>query len=267
MKIWLYLCLAVLALGGLLPGDCRAARTEELTIAAAVPLKPALREILPLFEQRYPEVEVRVVYGFSHQLREQIEAGAPVDVFLPAVFDDAERLHAKGLTINGRPMLYAQTSLVLVTSASSHIAAASFRNMNVGTIFRLAVADPQTTALGDATQALLSTLRLTRSHPHIRYLYGLPDEVVKMVSEGEADAGIVFRSDATGNPKLRIMDRASADIGPPVLFGEAMVWTCRRASVIWAQRFAEFLQQEPVQDIFWRHGYDRVSSESYQARP
>src|SRR6185436_136251 len=74
------------------------AQAESLTVGAAPSLKAAFQEIVPMFESEYGAT-VRVVYGPSQTLRRQIENGAPIDVFLPASFEELERLQKKGLTL------------------------------------------------------------------------------------------------------------------------------------------------------------------------
>ena len=64
------------------------AQPETLTVAAANSLKDALKKVLPLFEAQHREINVRVVYGPSQTLRNQIEQGAPVDIFLPSLFEE-----------------------------------------------------------------------------------------------------------------------------------------------------------------------------------
>ena len=75
-------------------------RAETLTVGAAPSLKAAFQEIVPMFEKEYGAT-VHVVYGLSQAMRRQIEQGAPIDVFLPAAVEEVEKLHAKGLTLNG----------------------------------------------------------------------------------------------------------------------------------------------------------------------
>ena len=93
------------------------AQPETLTIAAANSVRDALRKILPLFEAEHPGINVRVIYGPSQTLRKQIEEGAPVDVFLPSLFEEIEQLEKKDLVIQGTKRVYAGTSLVLITGA------------------------------------------------------------------------------------------------------------------------------------------------------
>src|SRR5688500_19015144 len=75
--------------------------TETLTIAAANSLRDALRKVLPLFEAEHQEINVRVIYGPSQTLRDQITQGAPIDVFLPSLIEEIEQLDQKGLIIQG----------------------------------------------------------------------------------------------------------------------------------------------------------------------
>lgn len=258
LKRWMRLCLVVLALGSAFPEGARSQGTEELTIAAAWPLKPALREILPLFESIHPSLNIRIVYGPSHGLRDQIQEGAPLDVFLAASIEDLNALYKKSMTINGRPIVYAMTSLVLVTSSSSHMTSASFSAGKITMPLRVAVGDPESTALGTATKDLLAKRPLAS---HVRYFYGSPDEVSKLVEAEEADVGIVFRPEAMTNPKLRIIKGATAQLGSPILFGSSIVWTCRRAAVPWAKQFIGFMQSEQAQHILQRYGYDQVPAD------
>lgn len=257
-KRWMLLCLAVLALGSAFPESARSQRTEELTIAAAWPLKPALREILPLFESIHPGLNIRIVYGPSHGLRDQIQEGAPLDVFLAASIEDLNILYKKSLTINGRPIVYAMTSLAMVTSFRSHITSASFRENKAPMPLRVAMGDPVTTALGTATRELFAKRPLSS---HVRYFYGSPDEVSKLVEAEEADVGIVFRPEAMTNPKLRIIEGATVQLGSPILFGASIVWTCRRAAVPWAKQFIDFTQSEQAQQILQRYGYDHAPAD------
>src|SRR5213594_3620209 len=143
------LSMAVALVGGIvgIVGTVERVQAETLTIGAAHSLKAAFDRILPMFEKEYGAT-VRVVYGPSQTLRQQIEKGALIDVFLPEAAEEVEKLHEKGLTLNGGPRVYAQTSLVLVMSAASLATAISFHDGLPNRATRIAVADPKTSALG-----------------------------------------------------------------------------------------------------------------------
>ena len=130
---------------------------ETLTIGAAPSLKGAFQEIIPMFEREYGAVAL-VVYGPSPKLRQKIEKGAAIDVFLPASVDEVQKLHQKGLTLNGEPRIYAQTSLVLVMSATSRAMPVSFHDVLPNRAIRIALGDPKTSSLGEITALALTKL-------------------------------------------------------------------------------------------------------------
>ena len=123
------------------------AQQETLTIAAANSLKDALRKVLPLFEAEHPDTAVRVIYGPSQTLRNQIEQGAPVDLFLPSLFEEIDQLDKKGLIIQGTTRAYAGTSLVLITGTALPAPVASIHDLGTVSVRRIAIGDPKTSSL------------------------------------------------------------------------------------------------------------------------
>jgi molybdate transport system substrate-binding protein len=241
----------------------RPASGETLTIGAAYSLKPLLRDVLPLFEKQHRGLKVRVVYGPSQTQREQIEQGAPLDLFLPASFDQVRRLQAQGLTVDGPPRVYAATALVLVEAADASVIPVSFQNMTSQMVSRIAIGDPTTSAIGVLTAQLLSQVdpddRLKG-----RLLYAQHSDIINLVLSGEADVGIVYRADAVNSGQVRILDAASPSMHAPVEFGGAVVWTCPAPSIAFAQDFLAFMLRPVVQDLLRKHGFDPVPT---QIRP
>lgn len=234
-------------------------QAETLTVAAAHSLKGAFQDIVPLFQEEYG-VTVQVVYGPSQTLRRQIEQGAPIDVFLPESFEEVQKLQKKGLTINGGPRIFAQTSLVLVMATASPAASISFREVFPDRTIRIALVDPKTSALGEITARALTTLNpayRNRSHlihaPH-------SEDVVNLVRTGGAEVGIVYRADAINNGQVRIIDEAPAGQYTRVEFGEAVVWTCREASRSAAEDFFKFVMSPRVQKLLLKYGFDPLPS-------
>jgi molybdate transport system substrate-binding protein len=234
-------------------------QAETLTVGAAHSLKRAFQEIVPMFEREYGTT-VRVVYGPSQTLRREIENGAEIDVFLSAV-EEIEKLQKKGLTLNGGLRAYAQTSLVLVMSATSHAIPISFHDVlsNRGT--RIALGDHETSAVG-----VITARALRKSDPGYRDRFRLiharhNEEIVNLVHSGQADVGIVYRVDAIHNSgQVRIIDETPAGTYTPVQFGEAVVWTCRDATRHVAEEFFDFVASPRIQKLLLKYGFDPVPS-------
>lgn len=252
----------VIALAGGIVGAIGAqegVRAEALTVAATPSLRAAFQEIVPMFESEYG-AQVKVVYGPSQTLRGQIEKGAPIDVFLPESAEEVFKLQRKGLTINGGPRTYAQTSLVLVMSAASPAMAVSFRDVLPNQATRVALADPKASALGAITARALTKLDPAYKD-RFNLLYAQHSEgIVNLIHTGEADVGIVYRVDAINNGQVRIIDETPAGRHAPVQFGQAVVWTCRKESLNVAEEFFDFIMSPRIQKLLLKYGFDSAPS-------
>jgi molybdate transport system substrate-binding protein len=233
-------------------------QAEPLTIGAAHSLKAPFDEILPLFEKEYGAT-VHVVYGPSKALRQEIEQGAPFDLFLPEGIEAVQKLQHKGLTLNGGPRLYAQTSLVLVMATASLAASVSFRDVLPNRTIRIALVDPKTSALGEITARAITHLDPAYKNRSRLLLAQHSDHVMDLVSTGAADVGIVNRVDAINSRHVRIIDETPAGIHTPVQFGQAMVWTCRSESRSLAEGFLDFISSPRIKKLLLKYGFDPVA--------
>ena len=240
------------------------AQPETLTIAAASSLKDVLRKVLPRFEAQHKDINVRVVYGPSQTLRNQIEQGAPVDVFLPSLLEEIEQLERKGLIIQGTTRTYAGTSLVLITSTGLPAPIASIQDLRTVPVRRIAIGDPKSSSVGKVAAQFLTYSKL---EPALKthYVYGEHSRaVLDLVVNGEAEIGIVYRTDAVANEHVRILDTVPVGSHTPIRYGVAAVWTAKNISG--AGDFIEFLLTPQIQNQFKEHGFDQPTSDSSVAQ-
>lgn len=236
------------------------AQTEPLTVGAPPSLRPVLSQLMPMFEREYG-ASVNVVYRASKTLSRQIEQGAPIDVFLAAGMDEVESLHKKGLTLNGRPQIYAQTSLVLVMSTNSLATLVSFHDALPNRTTRIALGDPRTSSLGDVTARALSRVNPTYLDQSRSNIIHAPhsEDIINLIHAGKADVGLVYRADAINGGQVRISDETPAGTYVPVQFGQAVVWTCRESARGIAKEFSDFLMSPRIQKLLLNYGFDAVS--------
>jgi molybdate transport system substrate-binding protein len=232
------------------------AQPETLTIAAANSLRDALRKLLPAFESQHPEVSVRVIYGPSQTLRKQIEEGAPVDVYLPSLSEEIDQLSKKGLIIDGTKRIYAGTSLVVITGPVLPAPVRSIEDLHSIPVRRIAVGDPKTSSVGKVAAQFL---KFSKLDPKLKsqYVYGEHSRaVLDLVSKGEAEIGVVYRTDAVTDSHVRILDTAPAESHAPIQYGVAIVWTARNITA--AGDFIEFLLSSGTQDELKKYGFDQA---------
>lgn len=184
--------LALAACGGPDDGAGPAAtggRSGELTVFAAASLHGVFAEISDLFTTEHPGTEVTFSFAGSSDLVAQLAAGAPADVLATADEATMARAVADG-TVMAEPRAFAENVLTLVvpsgnpgevTGMDASLASAD-----------LVVCAPQVPC-GRATAALAADLGLTLAPVSEE---GSVTDVLGKVTSGQADAGLVYASDA-----------------------------------------------------------------------
>src|SRR5437763_16137301 len=139
---------------------CVPAVSQELTIAAAADLRPALEEISTQF-QAESGARVRPIYGSSGSFYQQIQNGAPFDLFLSANAEYPKKLEAAGLTIPGTSYEYARGKIVLLAPADSKLQLADGLKVLLDPAAKkIAIADPSHAPYVQTTVAAPKTKHL-----------------------------------------------------------------------------------------------------------
>lgn len=162
---------------------------QQLTVFAAASLAGAFSEIADRFEQAHPGVEVRLSFDGSSGLVDQIAGGAPADVFASADAPTMDRAVSEGL-VAGEPTVFATNELTLITPPGNPAGITGLDDSLAGT--RLVVC-ADGVPCGSATRAMASAagvdLRPVSEESKVTDVRG-------KVTSGEADAGIVYATDA-----------------------------------------------------------------------
>ena len=234
---------------------CETTAAESLTIGAPPSLRGAFEELVPMFEQEYG-VEVRVRYTPSKTLLRQIEKGARIDVFVSAGVEEVDELYKKRLTLNGRPRILAETSIVLVMSADSTAPLISFRNALGDHRTLIALANPHMSYLGEVTARVLTKLYPTyKSREHILYA-SHSEEVLDLVRTGKADLGLVYRANMISHGDVRMSDEIPIGHDVVIAFAQTVVSTCDISLRSLAAQFSDFLMTPRIQLLLMKHGFD-----------
>jgi molybdate transport system substrate-binding protein len=170
------------------------ARPQELTVAAAADLRPALEEISAGFEKT-SRVSVRIVYGSSGSFYEQIENGAPFDFFLSANADYPQRLESAGLALANSYYEYAQGKLVLLTRMDSKLDLQKGLQVLLDpAVKKIAIADPNHAPYGQAAVAALKTEGLYERISAKIVTGENVSQATSYVSSGAAEVGLLAKS-------------------------------------------------------------------------
>lgn len=136
-----------------------AGESRPLLVAAAADLIPAFNELGALFTEA---TGIRVVFNFGStgMLTQQIEQGAPVDVFAAANQSYIQELDAAGLLLPDTIALYARGHITLWTQADSPLVFNSIDDLRQAGVKRIAIANPEHAPYGVAAREALQTAEL-----------------------------------------------------------------------------------------------------------
>ncbi len=166
--------------------------TEErtLTVFAAASMEPTFTELAEVFEEEHPGVTVIFNFAGSQTLQEQIVEGAPADVFASANTKQMEPVVDAGLNA-AEPIIYATNELAIVTPLDNPAGIETFANLAEPGL-NLVICAPEVPC-GSATEKIVEATGVTLSP--VSEEQSVTD-VLNKVQVGEADAGLVYKTDA-----------------------------------------------------------------------
>lgn len=188
-------CVAALTAGCRSAAD-GGARPQAVTVSAASDLTPAFQEMGRLFEQK-EGVKVTFNFGSTGQLAQQIEQGAPVDLFAAANVSFVEGLEKSGLIIPETKALYAQGRLTLWTRGGFLADLERVEDLARPEFKRVAIANPEHAPYGAAAREALQTAGVWEAvAPKLVYGENV-SQTLQYAESGNVDAAIVALSLST----------------------------------------------------------------------
>jgi molybdate transport system substrate-binding protein len=223
-----------------------------ITVSAAISLKDCLDEIGHLYEAKHPGSKLAFNYGGSGTLQRQIEQGAPVDLFFSAAEKPMDDLAAKDLIDARTRHDIVMNTLVLIAPASSTMTK-DFRDLTQPSVRIIALGEPNTVPAGMYGKQTLEHMSLFSAiEKKIVYANDVR-AVLTYVETGNADAGLVYITDAKTSRTVRVVAIAPADSHDPIVYPAAVLRNSHNADA--AQDFLEFLEQSDARDVFQKYGF------------
>lgn len=227
---------------------------QKLTVFAAASLKNALDEAGRQYEQRSGNKVINS-YAASSALARQIENGAPADLFISADTDWMDHVEKRNLLKPGTRINLLRNEIVLIAPAASAVAVEIKRNFPLARLLgdnRLAMADPDSVPAGKYGKAALQALGVW---PSVANKVARAENVTAallFVSRAEAPLGIVYRTDAVSDKRVRIVGAFPAGTHPPVVYPAALLGSGKSPN---AAKFFKYLKSGSAMEIFRKHGF------------
>ncbi len=241
------------------PAPAASQHAPTLLVFAAASLADALTQVDALFTAR-TGIAVKASLAASSVLARQIEAGAPADVFLSADPEWMDYLEKRGLLQRDSRRDLLGNALVLIAPRDSTVRLHIAPGFNLAAALgdgRLATGDPDSVPVGRYARAALMRLGVW---PQVSARLVAAENVraaLEYVARGEAPLGIVYRTDAQAESRVRVVGIFPEDTHPPIIYPVALT---AGASPL-AARYAAFLgSSEAAQPIFARYGFVLLAS-------
>jgi molybdate transport system substrate-binding protein len=237
-------------------GAAGAEGNAPVDVFAAASMAEAMNDAAPAFKV-HTGVTIRTTLASSANLAQQIDKGAPADVFISADAQWMDWAASHGLIAPGTRRDIASNSLVLIAPAGSPV-----RPFNIGRGSplarmlgdrRLAVGDVASVPAGIYAKAALQSLGLwDGGKDHLAQAENVR-AALAFVARGEAPLGIVYATDAKAEPKVKVVAVFPESSHPPIVYPAAVTRNAKDPKG--AREFLDFLTSREGQTLMRRRGF------------
>ena len=241
---------ALVALAASICAEHGLAQTS-LSVSAAASLKDALADVETAYAKAHTHLEFSNNFGSSGTLAMQIDQGAPADVFLSAAAKPMDDLQAKGLIVAGTRGNLLRNSLVLIVPLDSQLH--DFQGLTGTSVRTIALGDPASVPAGQYGRQTLASLHLLEKLNAKLVLAKDVRQVLTYVETGNADAGLVYATDAQISSKVRVVATAPDSTHEPIVYPVAVIKGSRNEQA--ARSFVGYLSSTAAKAIFVQHGF------------
>jgi molybdate transport system substrate-binding protein len=232
---------------------------QEITVAAAADLQSAMQDVAARFERETGK-KVKVIFGSSGNFFQQIQNGAPFDMFFSANLDYPKKLEEAGLIENRSYYPYAQGKIVVWVANDSKIDLTSGLKVLLDpSVEKIAIANPLHAPYG---QAAVSAMQKEGVYDQAKAKFVLGENISQTASfivSGSADIGIVALSLAL-SPNMKDKGRyheIPTDEYPPIQQACVILSSSKNKEI--AQQFLAYFKSAAVADLLVGYGFE-VSS-------
>ena len=240
--------------------------TVTLHVFAAASMTETLEEIQALYKETAPHVTLVYNFDSSGTLKTQIQEGAECDVFISAARKQMDQLDSLAdPEINTESLDFVledsrvdllENKVVLAVPEGNPAGIECFEDLGSNRLTLLALGN-EDVPVGQYSAEILTALGLLESleaDGKITYCSNVK-EVTTQVSEGAADAGIIYATDAF-SAGLQVMDKAEIDLCRPVIYPAAVMKGSQNPDA--AQAFLDYLQTEACIEVFEKTGFSKA---------
>src|SRR5262245_44823671 len=230
------------------------ANAQEVLFSVAISMKEVVEELGRTFSATRPGITLRYNFGSSGELQKQIEASAPVDLFISAAQRQMDDLQQKNLIVTASRRNFARNVLTVIKPAQSKLDLSKPADLLDPRVSKITIGNPKTVPVGQYSEESLKALGLwDRLQPRFVLAENVR-QALDYVARGEVDAGFVYTTDAAVR-RGQVVEafRPAEDTYRPVIYPVAIVAASKHPAI--AQAFIDLLVGQEGQSVLARHGF------------
>lgn len=234
--------------------DSESQEAVELNISAAASLKEAMAKIEEEYKKVNENVTLVVNYGASGSLQQQIEQGAPCDVFISAGQKQMKALDEASLLLEGTYKDLLENDLVLIAPKDSDVS--NLDDLITNKVKHIAVGEPSSVPAGKYADEVLVNLDLKDKIKDKLVFAKDVKEVLAWTQSGNAEVGFVYYSDTINTDNIKIVETTPSTSHSAIVYPIAVIKESKKPEA--AKEFEEFLLSTDGQAILKDFGYKSV---------
>jgi len=230
-----------------------AAKKVELTVSAAASLTDALKEVQTAYEAKNKNIKINFNFGASGALQQQIEQGAPADLFLSAAAKNMKALVEQQLIDEDKQHNLLMNELVVVIPTDGKAVIANENDLIKTEVKKVSIGIPESVPAGNYAKEALTNVNLwDELKPKLVQAKDVR-QVLQYVETGNVDAGFVYKTDALSTQKVKIAFTVNPAIYTPVEYPIGIVKATKQGKE--AEAFYQYLQSQEALDVFVKYGF------------
>lgn len=243
--------------GAVLLSVCTPTWAADITVSAAASLTDAFKNIAKVYEQQHPKDKILLNFGASGSLLQQIDKGAPVDVFAAADQETMDLAQQKNLVHAKDRVNFVGNRLVLITPTSSKLHVKHLADLKQASIHHVSMGNPATTPAGRYAKAAMEQAKVWAAvEPKVVNTQNVRQSLDFVVRQ-EAEAGFVFSTDAALK-KDSVKVAFTVPTKQPITYPIAKIAGSKNGAG--ATQFIRFVRSPAGQKILRQYGFQPVSA-------
>ncbi|UWG97064.1 molybdate ABC transporter substrate-binding protein [Dehalobacter sp. DCM] len=223
---------------------------KEIIIMAAASLKGALTEIETDYESKNSGIDLTFSFASSGTLQQQIEQGAPADVFVSAGKKQMDALEDGNLLVSGTRLDLLGNDLVLIVG-KDNTTITRFEDLSKAS--KIGMGTPESVPAGKYAKESLTHMGLYDQLQSKLVLAKDVNQVLTYVESGNVDAGFVYTSDAMSSDKVKTVATAPAESHSAITYPGAVIAASKNQTE--AKAFLDYLSSSEAKTIFKAYGF------------